>query len=355
MAARKKPARAEKAAPPEELPTLSFRAKLTRGDTATGSWRWIDIPERVSKTLSPWAKAGHVRVDATLDGVALQGSLSPRGGGRHLMLLNAAIRREAGITDDRTTAIEVTVTPRITDAVRLPDDFAAALDAEDARDRFEALSSSHRWELVRYVLGARTDATRARYIARSVDHVLGRASTVEAPAKKRVSRGWHCPECGKHFAKVDAEHPCERISIDVPFAGKDPSVRSLYEALREKVESLTHCTLAMHKEGVSFIGRRRFLWAIPRKGWLELRLIMTRRVEAPNVRSFTSGPSVHVNTVRVRSDEEIDAQSALIREAIAYGAPVDTGRSEPKPTSDEERSGWDRDVDDSFFEGLDEM
>lgn len=349
MAARKKPA------PPEELPTLSFRAKLVRSDTATGAWRWIDIPEKVSKALAPWAKAGHVRVDATLDGVALQGSLSPRGGGRHMMLLNAAIRREAGLTDDRSSAIAVTVTPRVTDEVRVPDDFAAALDAEGARDKFEALSSSHRWELVRYVLGARTDATRSRYIARSVDHVLGRASTVEAPAKRSVSRGWHCPECGKHFSKVDAEHRCERVSIDVPFAGKDPSVRALYETLRERVESLTHCTLSVHKEGVSFIGRRRFLWAIPRKGWLELRLLMSRRVEAPGVRSFTSGPSLHVNTVRVRSAEEIEAATSLLREAIAYGAPVDAKPVESERTDEEPRSGWDRDVDDSFFEGLDEM
>ncbi len=355
MTVRKKPARSQPAAAPDALPTLSFRATLTRNDTTMGAWRWINIPERVSRALAPWAKAGHVRIDATLDGVAVQGSLSPSGGGRHIMILNAALRREAGLSNTHSPAVEVTVTPRVTDAVRVPDDLAAALAHEGARDAFEALSSSHRWELVRYVLGARTDATRARYVARAVDHALGREPAPESARRRSAPRGWHCPECGKHFSKAHAEHPCERLPLDLPFAGKAPSVRALFEALRAKVETLATVTMAVHKEGVSFVGRRRFLWAVPRKQWLELRLAMARRVEAPGVRAFTHGPGQHSNTLRVRSVEELDAVTALLREAIAHGGPAGVEPVEPKPSRDGASTGWERDVDDSFFAGLDEM
>ena len=126
----KKPAR-PKAAAPDELPSLRFRAKLTRNPNATGSWTWIDIPERVSRAFAPWAKAGHVRVDVTFNGVAVQGSFMPRGGGRHLMLLSAAMRRETALAYG--DSVEVVATPRVTDEVRLPDDLAAALDAEGNR------------------------------------------------------------------------------------------------------------------------------------------------------------------------------------------------------------------------------
>jgi hypothetical protein len=356
MAGTKKTTRAKTDAAPEALPTLRFRATLTRGgDRAMGVWRWLDIPERVSRALAPWAKSGHIRIDATLDGVAVQGSLSPRGGGRHMMVLNAALRRQAGLVDGRTTPVEVTVTPRVTDAVRVPDALAEALDREAAREAFEAMSSSHRWELVRYVMGARSDATRARYVARAVDHVLGRTPDAET-APPRRSTGWHCPECGRHFPRVDAEHSCEKLPLDLPFAGKPASVRVLFDALRSRVEALTAATMAVHKEGVGFVGQRRFLWAIPRAKWLEVRFIMARRVEAPGVRAFTLGPAQHVNTLRVRDAAELDGETtALLREAIAYGGPSSAGVAVTTPRPEGKRSAWARDVDDSFFAGLDEM
>lgn len=356
MTATKKTTRAKPDAAPEALPTLRFRATLTRGgDSAMGVWRWLDIPERVSRALAPWAKSGHIRIDATLDGVAVQGSLSPRGGGRHMMVLNAALRRQAGLVDGRTTPVEVTVTPRVTDAVRVPDALAEALDREGAREAFEAMSSSHRWELVRYVMGARTDTTRARYVARAVDHVLGRTPAAEAATPRR-STGWHCPECGRHFPRVDAEHPCEKLPLDLPFTGKPASVRALFDALRSRVEALTAATMAVHKEGVSFVGQRRFLWAVPRSKWLEVRLIMARRVEAPDVRAFTLGPAQHVNTLRVRTLEALDGDiPTLLREAIAYGGPPSAPPAVTKPPREGKGSAWARDVDDSFFAGLDEM
>lgn len=333
-------------AAPDELPTLRFRAPITR--STRGSWMWIDVPQRVSRAFAPWAKAGHVRVDATLDGVAVQTSLTPRGGGQHMILLSAALRREAGVAPGKTLA--VTVTPRVTDAVLVPDDLAAALAAEGARDAFEAMSSSHRWELVRYVLGARTDATRARYVSRAVDHVLGRAPAEPTPSRRRAPQGWHCPACGRRFARVDAEHACEPLSVDVPFQAKPAAVRAVFDALRARLEAMTHATMAVTRDGVSWIGARRFLSAVPRRQSLEVRFTMARRVEDPAVRAFTMGPTSHINVLRVRSVDELDGLAAvLVREAIAYGAPSVT-RSEEVATS----SGWARDVGDDFFAGLDD-
>ena len=64
-------------------------------------------------------------------------------------------------------AIELDTAPR---EVPIPADFAAALDAEPAARRtFEGLSYSNKSWHVLQVEGAKTDETRQRRIARSVD------------------------------------------------------------------------------------------------------------------------------------------------------------------------------------------
>jgi hypothetical protein len=347
---KKKSASASAAASPNELPTLRFRAVLTRDKSLAGSWTWFDVPERVSRAFAPWVKAGHVRIDAIFNETAIQCSLMPRGGGRHILVVSAALRREADLSVGDSVA--VTVTPRITDEVSVPDDLAVALKREGGRAAFEKMSSTHRWSLVRYVLGARTETTRARYVARAVDHVLGRTSEAAASTRQRGPTGWHCPACGKHFSRVDAEHGCEPLSLDVPFGGRAAEVRTLFEAVRTKIATLTHVIMAVHREGVSFIGQRRFLWVIPRRAWLELRFTMTRRVEHPNVKASTMGPTLHINIVRIRTASDIEdaITTTLLRESIAYGSPVAT-KSVATPEV-KTNTGWERDVDDSYFAGL---
>ena len=344
----KEPAPAEA---PDALPTLQFRAPVVSHKGAMGAWSWIEVPERVSRALAPWQKSGHVRIDATLNGTAVQGSLSPRGGGRQMLILNAAMRRDAGLKVG--DAVRVTVSPRVNDAVRVPDALAEALAAAEARATFDAMDSSHRWDLVRYVTQANTDAARARSIGRVVDHVLGRAPADVGAATRRGPTGWYCPACGKRFPRPEAEHACAPLPLDVAFANKPAAVRALFDAVRDEVESLGAVTVAAQKDGVSFIARRRFLSAVPRRAWLELRLTLTRRVERPGVKVSTMGPTLHINAVRLGALADLDdALKALLREAFAYGLPA--GAEATTTREEEAGGGWARDADESFFAGLGE-
>src|SRR5215208_7077169 len=71
------------------------------------------------------------------------------------------------VPDEVMVDLELDTAPR---EVAVPDDLAAALDAEPAaRATFEALSYSNKSWHVLQVTGARTEETRQRRIARSVE------------------------------------------------------------------------------------------------------------------------------------------------------------------------------------------
>ena len=83
--------------------------------------------------------------------------------------LNADNRAGAGVTggDEVDVDIELDTAPR---EVTVPADLAAALDAEpNARRTFDGLSYTNKsWHVLR-IAGAKTDETRQRRIADSVD------------------------------------------------------------------------------------------------------------------------------------------------------------------------------------------
>ena len=83
--------------------------------------------------------------------------------------VSAENRAGAGVAggDEVDVDIELDTAPR---EVTVPDDFAAALDAEpNARRTFDGLSYSNKSWHVLQVVGAKTDETRQRRIAKSVE------------------------------------------------------------------------------------------------------------------------------------------------------------------------------------------
>lgn len=141
---------------------MRFRTTILQsGKTATG----IVVPDEVVEALGS-GKRPPVTVSigaytyrntiAVMDGVYMVG-------------VSAEHRAGAGVAggDEVDVEIELDTGPR---EVSVPDDFAAALDAEPkARATFDALSYSNRSWHVLQVSGAKTDETRQRRIGKSVD------------------------------------------------------------------------------------------------------------------------------------------------------------------------------------------
>jgi hypothetical protein len=140
---------------------MTFRTVIELGGkTATG----LRVPDEVVDALGSGKRpAVLVRIGshtyrstvAVMDGV-------------FMLPLSAENREAAGVAagDEVEVTLELDTAPR---EVAVPDDFAAALDADpEARRTFDALSYSNRRFHVESITGAKTDETRQRRIEKSV-------------------------------------------------------------------------------------------------------------------------------------------------------------------------------------------
>jgi len=108
------------------------------------------------------------RMKVTVNGVTLRTTVAVYGG-RSYIGFRKDICEAAGLQRGKaiTVAIEPDTEPRVVD---VPDDLARALAKHaSARQRFEALSYSHRREHATWVADAKKPETRERRIARVID------------------------------------------------------------------------------------------------------------------------------------------------------------------------------------------
>jgi hypothetical protein len=141
---------------------MRFRTTLLQAEgNATG----IVVPPAVVESLGAGKRPA---VTVTINGYSYRNTIAVMGGD-YMVGVSAAHRAGAGVAggDELDVDIVLDTAPRV---VVVPDDLAAALDAEpEARRTFDALSYSNKSWHVLQVDGAKTDETRQRRIAKSVD------------------------------------------------------------------------------------------------------------------------------------------------------------------------------------------
>ncbi|HET9541274.1 MAG TPA: YdeI/OmpD-associated family protein, partial [Candidatus Limnocylindria bacterium] len=131
------------------------------GKTATG----INVPAEVVEALGGGKRP---RVTVTINGHTYRSSVAVLGG-RYMLGVSAENRAAAGVEggQDVDVELELDTAPR---EVTVPPDFAAALAAEPAAQAtFDGLSYSNKSWHVLQIDGAKTDETRQRRIAKSVE------------------------------------------------------------------------------------------------------------------------------------------------------------------------------------------
>ncbi|GLY65082.1 YdeI/OmpD-associated family protein [Amycolatopsis taiwanensis] len=139
---------------------MRFHATVQlNGKSATG----IEVPPEIVAGLGS-GKRPKVRV--RLNDHTYRSSIGSMGG-KSMIPVSAEVRAAAGVIAGDEVDVELTLDtePR---TVTVPDDLAAALDPATRR-AFDALSYSEKRRYVLAIDGAKTDQTRQRRIAKTVD------------------------------------------------------------------------------------------------------------------------------------------------------------------------------------------
>lgn len=134
---------------------------LQSGKTTTG----IQVPDEIVDALGAGKRP---KVSVTINGYTYRSSIAVMDG-MYMVGVSAEHRAAAGVAggDAVDVDIELDMAPRV---VTVPDDFAAAMDAEPAARRtFDALSYSNQSWHVLQIEGAKSDETRQRRIGRSIE------------------------------------------------------------------------------------------------------------------------------------------------------------------------------------------
>ena len=141
---------------------MHFRTTVDlNGTTATG----MRVPAAIVDALGSGRRPA---VLVTINGYTYRSSIAVMGG-EYLIGVSAQHRAGARVAagDEVDVEVELDTAPR---EVVVPADFTAALDAEpDARQTFDRLSYSNKSWHVLSIDGAKTEETRRRRIAKSID------------------------------------------------------------------------------------------------------------------------------------------------------------------------------------------
>jgi hypothetical protein len=140
-------------------------------------WTYIRVTAALAQKLMPGNKKSF-RVKGRLDDHAIRGmALIPMGEGDFIMALNAAVRKAIRKRKGDSLQVELEVDKKV---IVPPKDLLECLaDEPRAQEYFGSLPKSHQNYFGNWVKAAKTEATRARRIARVVDAMLKKQSYAE--------------------------------------------------------------------------------------------------------------------------------------------------------------------------------
>lgn len=158
---------------------IKFTANIEKFDKQgekTG-WTYICIPVDIAEKILP-ANKKSFRVKGKLDELQIKGiSLLPMGEGNFIMPLNADMRRHLRKTKGDELKVQIEHDPS---AYELNSDLMECLmDDQKALGNFQALPKSHQNYFSKFIESAKSEATKAKRIAMTVNAMLMKQTYAE--------------------------------------------------------------------------------------------------------------------------------------------------------------------------------
>ena len=133
-------------------------------------WAYAEVPHALADRIKPGYKQVY-RVRGHIDGHAFAGlALMPLGDGDYYLAINGSMRRvlQKGVGDRLTLALEEDTDFKIT----IPEDLEICLLDEDLMGNFMVLPKGHRNYFIKYITDAKTEPTRTKRIAMTVEAMV---------------------------------------------------------------------------------------------------------------------------------------------------------------------------------------
>lgn len=131
-------------------------------------WTFIDIPSSIATVLKPNCRVSF-RVKGLIDQVAFSGiALAPMGEGNFIMPLKKELQRKIG--KRKGAMVQLSIEEDKAFKIEMPEDLKSCLlDVEGAIEQFGTLPKSQQNYYFNWINAAKTDSTRVKRIAQTVE------------------------------------------------------------------------------------------------------------------------------------------------------------------------------------------
>lgn len=154
---------------------ITFQAEILRAENqgaAMAGWAYVKVPGTIANQIKPNYKQVY-RIKGQIDGHAFAGlALMPMGDGDYYLAINGTMRKvlKKGIGDRLALALEEDKDFKIS----IPEDLEICLldEDDDLMGKFMALAKSHRNYFIKYITDAKTEPTRTKRIAMTVEAMV---------------------------------------------------------------------------------------------------------------------------------------------------------------------------------------
>ena len=119
---------------------------------------------------------------------------------------------------------------------------------------------------------------------------------------------WRCPRCGRSFASTNQTHTCAELgSVDSHFAGADPGVREVFDAIVASTSALGPFDILPEKTRIAFHARMSFAAFSVRRHFLDGHVVLARQLSLPRFRRVEVYSRSNVlHAFRLARPEEVD-------------------------------------------------
>ena len=125
----------------------------------------------------------------------------------------------------------------------------------------------------------------------------------------RRRTGWSCPTCHRRFARSKQWHSCKPRCIDSHFAGKDPALRRLFDALIRELKKTGPIRIDAVETSINLISRHHFGGIMVRRKYLRLGFLAPKAIDSARiVRRETLGPNRVGHSVAIGDGKDIDRE-----------------------------------------------